>query len=534
MQFHEAIARSVASHGVSTVFGVLGDGNLFMIDSFERYAGGRFISVSNEAGGVLAANGYARTSGGLGVATVTHGPALTNTMTALVESVKDNTPILLLAGDTSVLDRDNLQNISQRDVVLCTGAGFEQVRSPQTVVEDVATAVRRAFVERRPVVLNIPADFQWQEIEYESGPQSQIEPQAIAPDPTALDTAVGIIASAKRPVVLAGRGATSPECKAALLRLAHRIGAPVATTLKGKDLFRGQKFNLGICGTLANPIALDVINQSDCIIAFGAGLNKWTTAEGSLLAKKQVVQVDVERKSIDRYAPVNAGIVGDAATVADTIVTWLDQAEVASSDFASDGLAHRLNEYTDVVSIEGGTEGTVKLEAALRRIERAFPANRTVVCDAGRCIKPCFTLLHVPHPTAYVHTINFGSIGLGMGNAIGASFGAPNRPVLLVCGDGGFMLGGLAEFNTAVRYGIDLVVVVLNDGAYGAEHIQFRRRNMDPAISTFDWPDFGPVATSLGGQGVTVSNLEELDDALLAIEARDRPLLIDIKLDPDE
>ena len=130
--------------------------------------------MSNEAGGVLAANGYARTSGRLGVATVTHGPALTNTVTALVESVRDHTPLLLLAGDTAVVDRENLQNISQRDVVMPTGAGFEQVRAPETVAEDLARAIRRAVLERRPVVLNVPVEFQWQQVEYSPTPPTLV------------------------------------------------------------------------------------------------------------------------------------------------------------------------------------------------------------------------------------------------------------------------------------------------------------------------------------------------------------------------
>ena len=101
-------------------------------------------------------------------------------------------------------------------------------------------------------------------------------------------------------------------------------------------------------------------------------------------------------------------------------------------------------------------------------------------------------------------------------------------------GDGGFMLGGLAEFSSAVRHHVDLVVVVFNDSAYGAEHIQFRNKDMDPTISTFDWPDFGPVATALGGQGLHGAQPRGADEALAAIEGRDRPLLIDIKIDPDK
>ncbi|MFB7222712.1 thiamine pyrophosphate-binding protein [Streptomyces sp. NPDC056227] len=534
MLFHEAIARALADHGVRTVFGVLGDANLYMMDSFQRETGGSYYSFSNEAGAVLAANGFARTSGGLGVATVTHGPALTNTVTALVESVKDHTPILLIAGDTAVVDRENFQNIPQRDVVLPSGAGFEQVRSPQTVAEDVGTAIRRAHLEKRPVVLNVPVEFQWEEVEYNKTEPAFVEPQAVAPDPAALDTAVGIIASANRPIVLAGRGASSPRAKQALLRLAERIGAPVATTLRGKDLFRGERFDLGICGTLSHEVALDTITQSDCIIAFGASLNKWTTAEGSVLDKKQVVHVDIERDSINRFSPTDAAVVGDAATVADTIVGWLDEAEAKPTGFASEDLAQRLAAYTDEDFTDASTDETVDIRTAMVRLDKAFPADRTLVHDGGRWIFNAFTRMHCPEPSAYVHTVNFGSIGLGMGNAIGGSFGAPERPTLLITGDGGFMLGGLAEFNTAVRHNVDLVVAMFNDAAYGAEHIQFRNKNMDPEISTFDWPDFGPVATALGGQGFTVRNLAELDEALAAIENRDRPILLDIRIDPDK
>ena len=533
MIFHEAVGRALADAGITTVFGVIGDANLYMMDSFQRIAGGTYVSTSNEAGAVLAANGYSRTSGGLGVATVTHGPALTNTVTALHESVKEAAPIVLIAGDTAVADRDNLQNISQREVVLAAGAGFEQVRAPGSFAEDLATAIRRAHLERRPIVLNVPIEFQWLEVEFQSAPVRVIGSQVAEPDPAALDAAVGIIASARRPIVVAGRGAGTPAARAALLGLAERIGAPVATTLRGKDLFRGERFNLGIFGTLSHEVALNAINSADVVIAFGAGLNQWTTAEGSLLDKKQVVQVDIERAAISRWAVPDAAVIGDTAKVAQTIVQWLDEADVKATGFASAELAEQLSALEAHPHKDRSANGTVDMRTALRHVDAAFPADRTFVNDGGRFVFTSFTDVHVPEPHAYVHTVNFGSIGLGMGNAIGAYFGKPDRPVLLVTGDGGFMLGGLAEFSTAVRHGVDLVVIVLNDGAYGAEHVQFRRKDMDPEISTFQWPDFGPVATSLGGEGYTVRTVEELDAALSAVAQRTRPVLIDVKVDPD-
>jgi thiamine pyrophosphate-dependent acetolactate synthase large subunit-like protein len=548
MKFHEAFACALKDQGITTVFGVLGGGNLFFMDSFQRYSAGRFVSMSNELGGVLAANGYSCTTGSLGVATVTHGPGLTNTITALAEGVKDRASLLLLAGDTTVMAREHLQNISQRDLVLPTGAGFEQLRAPETLAIDLAMAIRRATIERRPVVLNIPAEFQWLDTDYVPAPRRSVPVQALRPAPSALDAAVGIIASAKRPVVVAGRGASSAEARAALLRLAQRIGAPVATTLRGKDLFDGEPHNIGICGTLSHQVAVETLGQSDCVIAFGASLNQWTTAQGAIVDKRHLVHVDLEHDAINRYSQVSEGVIGDATVVAETIVEWLDAAEIKSTGFASDGLADRLVSYEQsrLEEFENRrrsyaaseahelSDGTVDLDTALFELQRALPSDYTLVFDGGRYMSSAWVILHISGPRALIHTTSFGSIGLGMGNAVGAALGKPERPTLLVTGDGGFMLGGLVEFNSAVRHHADLVVIVLNDSSYGSEHVLLHERDMDPSISLFDWPEFGPVATALGGHGFTVRTLDDLDVALAAIQHRARPMLIDIKLDPQK
>ena len=532
MLFQDAMAQALTDHDVHTIFGLIGDGNLFIVDSFRRLPGTTYVDLANEASAVEAALGYAHTAQRLGVATVTHGPALTNTVTPLVEAVKAHMPLLLIAGDTPAADRDHVQKVAQRDVVLASGAGFEAVRTPLTLAEDLATAIRRAQVEKRPIVLDVPAEFQWQETEYVSVPARYIPPQDGQPAADALDRAVGIIASAHRPVVLAGRGAIAPKARAAIVRFANRIGAPVATTLKGHDLFRGQPHDLGIFGTLSHEVALNTISASDCVIVFGAGLNKFTTAEGSLTSKRSVVQVDEDRAAIGRFVVPDAAVVADAATAADAFVELLDQAEIAATRFASPELAAELAHRTDADYLDRSTEETVDIRTALLRVEQAVPADRTIVFDSGRFVRTGWTLLHVDEPASFVHTANYGAIGLGMGTAIGAAVGRPGHPVLLVSGDGGFMLGGLAEFSAAVRHRVDLVVLLLNDGAFGAEHIQFVNRGQDPGLSMFDWPDFGPVATALGGRGYTVRNVAELDTALAELPARDRPVLIDVHIDP--
>jgi acetolactate synthase-1/2/3 large subunit len=225
-------------------------------------------------------------------------------------------------------------------------------------------------------------------------------------------------------------------------------------------------------------------------------------------------------------------VLGDVEFTATTMTDWLEQADIEATGFASDELARQLEDPAPRHESATPAPGTLDLHAALDLIDRTFDQNRLLVTDGGRHIFETLKTIHVSHPNDFVHTLNFGSIGLGMGNAVGAAFGAPDRPVLFVCGDGGFMLGGLVEFNTAVRHGRDVVVIVLNDGSYGAEYIQLLRRGSDPSISLFEWPSLADVATALGGRGYDVRSLDQLADALHAIERRDGPALIDVHLDP--
>lgn len=539
LKVHQAVARAFVDHGVKVMFGLMGDANMFMVDSYVRECGGRFIPAVHEAGAAGMALGYALQTGGIGVCSVTHGPAMTNTITQLVQGVKASVPLLVVAGDTDTLDREHTQNVCQRDFAVMAGAGFVQMRSPKTAVEDVLGAMRQALVERRPVVLNIPAEFDWVETSYEPRQSRLPERRASVLESEDIDDAVGIIAAAKRPLILAGRGATSPEAKAALIRLARRIEAPLATTLKAKDLFHGEPENIGIFGTVSTDAAVEVIVESDCIIAFGAGLNRYTTSLGTFLKGKRVVQVNQEAGDIGRNAAIpDAGVVGDAASVADIFHHWMEEAEIPSSGFCTAEMITRLAESSTRAVAEGADldngDGTVDYQGILRWLDANLPADRILVTDGGRFMKGVWTSIHASGFGSFITTVDFGSIGLGLPHALGAAQAANGRPVVLVTGDGGFMHGGLTEFHTAVSQKNDLIVIVLNDHAYGAEHIKFVARDMDPSMIYFEWPDFGAVAKCLGGDGCTISSLTHLDKAREMINARSGPIIIDVKLDPDK
>ena len=534
LKVHQAIARALIDNGVTTLFGLMGEGNLYLTDSFIRDFNGEYVSASNEAGAVLMGLGYSLVAGRVGVSTVTVGPAMTNTITALIQGVKSSTPLVLLAGDTALEDRDSIQSVSQRDFVIAAGAGFEQLRTPATVGQDIGTCFRRAMVERRPIVLNMPTNLQWADADYHPVRYRIPENSQMAPTGDELDNAIGIIAASRRPIILAGRGATSPDAKAAMLQLAERIAAPLATTVKAKDLFNGEDYNLGIFGTLSHPTATDTILQSDCIIAFGASLNMLTTSHGTFVKGKRVIQVNPEAPEVGKNVLVDAGLIGDPATTANLILRWLDEAEIESSQYRSEALRAKLADEVQVFDkIPVSSNGVVDFRYALWCIQKAIPAERILVTDGGRFTRHVWKTFVTPGPRTFIPTTDFGSIGLGFGYAIGAAIADKSKPVVLVIGDGGFMNGGLAEFNTAVRHSANLIVILCNDGCYGAEYLHFEKRGMDPGTSLFNWPDFAPVAVALGGRGLTVRSESDLKLAADAIAAGPGPLLIELKLDPD-
>ncbi|ATE67464.1 acetolactate synthase [Rhizorhabdus dicambivorans] len=530
MKGHEAVARALLDHGMSLMFGVLGGANIFIVDSYVRTLNGRYVATSNEAGAIAAALAYAACSGTVGLASVTHGPGLTNTITGLIEGVKARIPVVLLAGDTAPAGRGSSQDISQRELVVATGAGFEDVTTADTMLGDLARAVRRAELERRPIVLNVPTQHQWADVEYRKMLIHRPETRGLVAEGEDIERAIGIIAAARKPIIVAGRGAISPGARAALVQLAERTGALLSTTLQARDLFDGERFNLGIFGTLSTAVAADEIVACDCIIAMGAGLNNFTTSKGGLVTGKRVIHCDTDLSAIGRHVAVDAGLVGDVELVANKIIELLDMAELPPSGYRDPRLEEALRTHTPGFS-GTATENGLPLHGTIQRVAEAVGHDRATVTDGGRCVVESFKVLRISDPQLWYYNLRFGSIGLGLASAIGASFAARDKPTLLVTGDGGFMNGGLAEFSTAVRNGIDLVILLCNDGGYGMEEIEFRARDMPHDITCFEWPEFAAVAESLGGQGVSVRTEADLEQAIAAISNRTRPLLIDFKLD---
>ncbi|TDC39963.1 thiamine pyrophosphate-binding protein [Actinomadura sp. KC345] len=526
MRVAEAVAGALAAQGVSCLFGVLGDGNLPILDVLVREHGADYVAAAREDGAVLMADGYARAGGRLGVATVTHGPALTNAVTALTEAARAETPVLLVAADTPPGDRRNPQAIDQQDVIRPSGAGVQQVHSAESAVGDVVLAVRRALTERRPIVVNVPTPLLHLEAGEGPGPFREDHPPAPLPRTEEVARVAAALARAERPVIVAGRGAAG--AREQLVALGERTGALLATTLKAKGLFGGEPFDVGVCGGFATKIGRELIRASDLLLAVGAGLNSFTVDGGRMLAGGPViVHNDVRPEAFDAWTPADLRVLGDAGAFA----AMLAETAEPKTGWRTGETTRRIGAYSYETEYPDGSDETgLDPHTVVAALERMVPRERTLVVEGGHAaLSEPSRGLSVPDPSGFVFPVNFGSIGLGLASAIGAATARPDRVTLAVTGDGALMMN-LAELDTAVRRRLRLVVVVMNDAAFGYEYHNMLHRGMDTGLSLIPRPDFAAVARAFGARAATVRTPGELDDIKGLIADPSGPVLVDARL----
>jgi thiamine pyrophosphate-dependent acetolactate synthase large subunit-like protein len=316
MRVATAVGEALAELGADTVFGVIGSGN-FAVTNALRAAGVRFVAARHETAAVCMADGYARVSGRLGVATVHQGPGLTNATTGLTEAAKARTPLLLLAADTSSgAVRSNFR-IDQADLAAAVGAVPERLHGPETALDDLARAYRTAVAERRTVALMLPLDVQSAAV---SDAVTVTPPPALRPATASPDTIAelaDLVVASQRPAIVAGRGAVLAGAGEPLRLLGERIGAILATSANGNGLFTGDPHAVGISGGFATPLAAQLLADADLLLAFGASLNMWTTRHGTLVGPEtRVVQVDVESDAVRPHRPLGQRVVADPPEVA--------------------------------------------------------------------------------------------------------------------------------------------------------------------------------------------------------------------------
>lgn len=530
------VGRALVAAGVHHVYGVLGSGNLRVTNAMVDEGAG-FTAARHEGAAATMAAVHRHTGGALAACSVHQGPGLTNAITAIADAVKTRTPMVVVAGDSSAGATTSSFYLDQGRLVEATGAVAERVHSAATAVEDAARAVRRALQERTPVVLNVPLDVQAQPGVPAALPAPAERPLP-APDPASVARAAELLRGAQRPLVLAGRGvALSPGAETAVASLADHVGALLATSALGHGLFAGSPWNVGISGGFSDPTAAQLIASADVILAIGTGLRGWTTRHGALLADDvTIVHVDDDPHAFGVHQAADLTVVADARLAATALHEALLHGDRPAATWRSEDLAAHLRTapwrarpYEDV-----SRPGRLDPRTVALRLQELLPADRTVVTDGGDNTGYPILYLDVPDPAGLVFSsAGFQSIGLGLASAVGAATARPDRLTVLIVGDGGLLMAA-SELETLARLRQRVLVVVLNDAAYGAEVHHFEPQGDAVDLVRFPETDLAALATGAGFTAARAERLEQLDVVRTWVDGdADGPWLLDVPIDRD-
>ena len=521
-----ALARA---EGVSTVFGVVGSGNFHVTNALTG-SGARFIAARHEGGAAVMADAYARVSGELGVLSVHQGPGFTNAITGITEAAKSRTPLLVLAAEATT-PTSNFY-IDQLAIAAAVGAIPDRILSGTTARADLTRAHRTALRERRTVLLSLPLDVQAERVPEFSLPALPATPR-LGSSPEAFDALADALAAAERPVFLAGRGARGAQRE--LQDLADRAGALLATSAVARGLFRGHPYSLDVSGGFATPVTAELIRDADLIVAWGCALIMWTTRHGALIGDTaKVIQVDANPAALGVHHRIDIGVPSDVAAAASAVLAELSRRGQRSSGYRTPDVAKRLaaeGRWRDVRYEPVEEEGRIDPRTLTIALDDLLPAQRTVATDSGNFMGYPAMFLDVPDENGLVFTQAFQSVGLGLATAIGAAIARPDRLTVAALGDGGALMG-IGELETAIRLGIrDLLIVVYDDEAYGAEVHHFGPDGYPLETVRFPAADLAAIAAGFGCDAVTVrtpADLAPVRDWLAARPAR--PIVIDAKI----
>ncbi|MEV4535161.1 thiamine pyrophosphate-binding protein [Asanoa sp. NPDC049518] len=522
----DVVGRTLATLGVGHCFGVVGSGN-FHVTNALRANGVPFTATRHEGGAATMADAYARMSGQVALLSVHQGCGLTNAATGICEAAKSRTPLVVLAAEAGGATSNFAMD--QMGYARSLGAVAERVHSGESVVEDTVRAWRTARDERRAVVLNLPLSVQAAVASPASVPPPP-RPAPVVPSADDVTALAALFRQARRPVIVAGRGAR--EAGPALRRLGAATGSLLATSAVANGLFHDDAYALGISGGFASPTVARLISEADLVVGFGCALNMWTMRHGRLIGPgAKVVQVDVDAAALGTHRPIDLGVVGDSGATAEAVLgSFGDAVPGYRRPEVADSIAAR-GRWNDEPTDDLSTGDRIDPRVLSRALDTLLPAERIVSIDSGNFMGYPSAYLGVPDEFGFCFTQAFQSIGLGLATAIGAALARPERLPVLAAGDGGFLMS-VAELETAVRLGIPLLCVVYNDAAYGAEVHHFGAE-ADLDTVTFPDTDIAALATGFGARGLTVRVAADLSGVTEWLAAPSGPLVVDAKVVSD-
>jgi len=527
-----AVVRALQAEGVEVVFGLPGVQIMHIYDGFFDAPNIRVITCRHEQTTVYMADGYARSTGKIGVALVVPGPGAYNAGAAMSTAYAASSPVLLISGqiDSQSIGKDfgALHEIQdQLEFMKPVVKWNDLVTRAESIPEAIHTAIEQLKIGRpRPVELEIPPDTLGTMADIDL-----VEPEEYSTaeaDATSIRSAAEALANAKRPVIWAGGGVIAANAAAELTALSEALNAPVITTQEGKGAIpESHPLSMGV-SAYGWGVGGDLIPQSDVVIAVGSRLGSYRPEPGSQpTADQTLINLNIDATEIDKTTTSTIGIVTDAKVGLRQISAALQGRKLESSWTANELTSVRTAAADRMVAL------APKQTAVMKDIRNAIPEDGFVVggiTNLGAWSSIAFDVLK---PRTFITSSYMGTLGYAFPTSLGVKVGNPDKAVVALCGDGGFMYA-LGELATAVQYGINAVAVVFNNHRFGAsnrdQHLRFGGRNVGTELLT---PDFVKLADSFGALGIKVDRLEDSPNAIEAAIAANRPAVIEVEMPPD-
>lgn len=543
-----AVVESLKREGVAVVFGYPGGAVLDIYDALLD-SGIRHILTRHEQAAAHAADGYARAAGRTGVVLTTSGPGATNLVTGLMTAYLDSSPIVALTGQVAAgkLGTDSFQEADITGITLPAAKHSYLVKA----TADLPRVVREAFHiaasgRHGPVLIDMPRDVLAGPVERFEYPAT-VKLRGYKPParghrghPLQVRRAAQALARANRPVILVGGGVVASQGSAQVLCLAELVQAPVTGTLMGLGGFPGDHPRwLGMAGMHGTVAANRALQEADVLLAVGVRFeDRLVGRADSFAPNATIIHVDIDAAEVGKNVRVDVPIVGDAGAVLDFIrECWLEGPEVPDPA----GRAAELRQWLE--RIEGWQQehplpcglanGKVKPQAVIQALHRLAP-EATVVTDVGQNQMWAAQHFRFTRPRTLITSGGLGTMGFGLPAAVGAQIARPGEPVVVVCGDGGFLMN-CQELATVAEHGLPVKVFVLNNGFLGMvrqwQEAFYAKRYSSVHLAN---PDFVLLSQAFGVPAKRVEAPGELEDAVALTLATDGPALLDCRVDPEE
>lgn len=524
----EAVVRALRMHGVEYVFGLPGYHIMGIYDAFYNQPDIRVITVRHEQTTAYMADGYARVSGKPGVALVVPGPGVQNASAALGTAFACSSPVLLLAGqverDNIGSDRGALHEINdQQDIIRPITKWRKRVLHFDGIPPAIEEAMRQMRTGRpRPTEVEMPPEALLEKGEVHFPRLTSVS--STSPDPQSIRSAAELLCGAQKPLIWAGGGTILAAASNELTSLAEALGAPVATTPEGKGIIpEDHPLSIGV-GVYGHGSSTWASQEADVILAVGTRLTGQMVGLNALRAPQKLVHVDVDPSVIGKNYPAEIGISSDARLALGALAEEVRKLGARRDRWPEASLAEIRSKQDRWLS-----EKAPDQKELWSRMQRVLPEDTIIVSGNTNMGYWGHYAYRAKKPRSYITSSYFANLGYAFPVSLGAKVAAPDRPVVSVVGDGGFMFA-LSELATAVNYGLDVIVIVFSDFAFGAtkddQLTRFHGREVGTELNN---PNFAELARVFGANGMKVEP-EKLDEAIEIALTNKGPTVIEVPI----